>query len=127
MVYTKATGDASQFSGTCDASFMTGPSMKGVTGWSFHKQRAAVAWKATNQTAVSLFSTEAELIAVDEATRELRFLHNPLLDFDIDVDMSTRIAQDSQSTIALVESKHFNARTKQFAVDIDIDIAAIRR
>ncbi len=48
---------------------MTGPSMKGVTGWSFHKQRAAVAWKATNQTIVSLFSTEAELIAVDEATR----------------------------------------------------------
>ena len=62
---------ASQFSGTCDASFMTGPSMKGVTGWSFHKQGAAVAWKATNQVIVSLSSTEAELIAVDEATREL--------------------------------------------------------
>ena len=95
---------------------MTGPSMKGVTGWSFHKQRAVVAWKATNQTIVSLFSTEAELIAVDEATRELRFLHNLLLDFDIDVDMSTRIAQDNQSTIALVESKHFNARTKHVAL-----------
>ena len=95
---------------------MTGPSMKGVTGWSFHKQRAAVAWKATNQTIVSLFSTEAELIAVDDATREVRFLHKLLLDFDIDVDMPTRIAQDNQSTIALVESKHFNARTKHVAL-----------
>jgi len=66
---------------------------------------------------VALSSTEAKLIAVDEAVRELRYLHKLLHDFGIhDNTILTTIKQDNQSTMTLINSTHFNTRTKHISL-----------
>ena len=69
------------------------------------------------QVITSLSSTESELIAVDSATRELRFLLKLLHhDFKIDIPKPVLIAQDNMSTLAIIKSRHFNARTRHLAL-----------
>ena len=65
---------------------------------------------------MALSSTEAELIAVDEAARELRFLEKLLTDFGVQPPRPTALAQDNKSTVALVGSTHWNARTRHVAL-----------
>ena len=116
VTYSKNNPNDYRFFGTCNAVHIATHDHKGIKGWSFHHQGGAVAWKSRTQDIVSLSSTESELIAVDEATRELRFLHKLLLDFNVGIPLPTPIAQDNTSTITLVKSKHFNARTKHVAL-----------
>ena len=62
-------------------------------------------------------STEAELIAVDSAVRELRFLHKFLGEFGEQTGTKpTVIGQDNMSTLKLCDSTHFNPRTKHVAL-----------
>jgi hypothetical protein len=89
---------------------------KGVTGWAFHLAGAAISWKSKTQGLVALSSTEAELIAVDGAARELRFLEKLLADVGVPAPSPTPIGQDNQSTCTLVGSTHWNARTRHVAL-----------
>jgi hypothetical protein len=90
---------------------------KGVTGWAFHLAGGAVAWKARTQSLVALSSTdEAELIAVDDAARELRYLEKVLADLGIKAPRPTPIGQDSLSACTLVGSTHFNPRSRHIAL-----------
>ena len=108
---------ATQFYGTCDASHNVTPDSKGITGWVYHLAGGAIAWKSKAQMLVALSSCEAELIAVDEAVRELRFLHKLLVDLGQQVTTrATLVGQDNQGTIALCNSRHFNARTRHVAL-----------
>ena len=56
------------------------------------------------------------MVAVDDAVRELRFLRKLLVEFGIETDAPTHMGQDNMSTIALINSRHFNARTKHIAL-----------
>jgi transposase InsO family protein len=105
------------FYGTCDASYNTTHDSKGITGWAYQIGNGAVAWKCKAQPIVSLSSCEAELIAIDYAVRELRYLHKLLEDFGQNVTTTpTIVGQDNTSTITLCESRHFNQRTKHLAL-----------
>jgi hypothetical protein len=105
------------FYGTCDASYNVTHDSKGITGWSYQLADGSIAWQSKAQAIVSLSSTEAELIAIDAAARELRYLHKLLLDFGQQTShRPTPIGQDNMSTITLCESRHFNARTKHVAL-----------
>ena len=107
----------STFYGTCDASYNSTKDCKGITGWAYHLGNAAVSWKCSKQKLTTLSSCEAELVAVDEAVRELRYLHKVLDDFGMQTSVKpTLLAQDNMGTIALVQSRHFNARTKHLSL-----------
>jgi hypothetical protein len=106
----------SGFYGTSDASHATESGAKGVTGWAFHLAGGAVAWKARTQSLVALSSTEAELIAVDEAARELRYLEKVLADLGIKAPRPTPMGQDNMSAISIVGSTHFNPRSRHIAL-----------
>jgi hypothetical protein len=108
--------DEAGFYGTCDASHTTESGSKGVTGWAFHLAGGAVAWKARTQSLVALSSTEAELIAVDEAARELRYLEKVLADLGIKAPRPTPMGQDNLSCCTLVGSTHFNPRSRHIAL-----------
>ena len=54
--------------------------------------------------------------AVDEAARELRFLEKLLTDFGVQPPRPTALAQDNKSTVTLVGSTHWNARTRHVAL-----------
>jgi hypothetical protein len=117
LTYRKSDGEsATEFFGTCDAAHNVTSESKGITGWAYQYAGGCISWKSRGQDIAALSSTEAELIAVDEAARELRYLHKLLEDFNINTKLPTRIGQDNMSTIALVASKHFNPRTKHIAL-----------
>ena len=108
---------ATEFYGTCDAAHNVTADSKGITGWAYHLAGGAIAWKSKTQMLVALSSCEAELIAVDEAVRELRFLHKLLADFGQQVTTRpTLVGQDNLGTIELCKSRHFNPRTRHVAL-----------
>ena len=76
----------------------------------------AVAWKSRVQPLVALSSTEAEVIAVDDAARELRYLEKILADFGITAPRPTPIGQDNLSTCRLVGATSWNPRSKHMAL-----------
>ena len=108
----------SDFFGTCDASYNATHDSKGITGWAYHLNGGAISWSCKAQPITTLSSTEAELIAVDSAVRELRFLHKLLDEFGQQTKgvLPTIIGQDNMACITLCESTHFNARTKHIAL-----------
>jgi hypothetical protein len=73
-------------------------------------------WRACTQQLTSHSSTESELYALDEATRENQYLLKLLADFGIDVALPVTIGQDNQSTIQLATSGHYDPRTKHVAL-----------
>ena len=87
-----------------------------MTGWAYQLGNGAICWKSKAQPIVALSSTESELIAIDDAVRELRFLHKLLKDFGQQTSYPTTVAQDNMSTIQLCESTHFNSRTRHVAL-----------
>ena len=108
----------SSFFGTCDAAHNVTQDSRGITGWAYQLSQGAISWKCRTQGLTALSSTEAELIAVDEAAREAQYLHKLLQDFDIKVSdiLPTFLGQDNMSTIALIKSSHWNARTKHVSL-----------
>jgi hypothetical protein len=89
---------------------------KSTTGYGFSAGSGVLTWKAATQSIVSHSSTEAELIALDDASREMAYLEQLFACFDIPVKMPVPIFQDNQSTIRLVQGGHFNPRTKHMNV-----------
>ena len=104
------------FYGTCDAAHNATHNSRGVTGWCYNHAGGAVAWKSRTQDLVSLSSCESELIAVDEATRELRYLLKLLKDFGINAHKPVLLGQDNMGTLTLIKGTHFNARTRHIAL-----------
>ena len=108
---------STDFFGTCDAAHNATWNARGITGWAYHLNGAAVSWHCKAQAITALSSTEAELIAVDSAVRELRFLHKLLAEFGQQVGMRpTVVGQDNMSTLKFSDSTHFNARTKHVSL-----------
>ena len=97
MTYGLVASDS--FFGTADAAHNTCEKAKGTTGWAFHLRGGAVCWKSKTQALVALSSAEAEIIAVDSAVRELRFLCKLLVDFDYDVQYPVLLGQDNEAAI----------------------------
>lgn len=106
-----------EFFGTCDASHNVTWDSKGITGWAYHLNGAAISWHRRAQELAALSSTEAELITVNSGTVELRYLHKVLKSFGQQVHLkSTVLGQDNMSTIKLCESARFNARTRHISL-----------
>ena len=89
---------------------------KSTTGFGFSGGSGLLSWKASTQPIVTHSSTEAELVALDSATRELEFLRQVALDFGLKVELPVPMLQDNLSTIRIVESGRFSSRTRHLNV-----------
>ncbi|XP_075164053.1 uncharacterized protein LOC142236702 [Haematobia irritans] len=85
---------------------------KSLSGYVFKFNGGCVSWSCHKQQSVSLSSTEAEYIALAEATQEAIWLRRLLTDFGIQIETPTEIFEDNQSCIKLVENEKFSRRTK---------------
>jgi hypothetical protein len=105
------------FYGSADADWAGEPNTaKSTTGYAFSLGSGSLSWKAGTQSIVTHSSTEAELVALDEAARELEYLRQLLQEFDVDVDLPVDIFQDNMSTIKLVLGGRFNPKTRHMNV-----------
>lgn len=77
-----------------------------------------VHWRAARQDTVTTSTTEAELLGVAHAGKELMALKRLLRDLAVDVGSSWDLYNDNQQTIRLIVSEHGRVTTKLRHVDI---------
>ena len=116
---------------SCDASFAGDPNCeisektglliggrKSHTGYIFFYGMTPVSWKSTRQGRVSLSSTEAEVIALVSACKEAVFLREICEWISPGtVKRPTKIEQDNQSGIKLVNKKALGKRSRHYGKD----------
>jgi hypothetical protein len=88
---------------------------KSNTGYFFKYLGAPIVWASRKQTLVALSSTEAEYIALSEATQEAICLRRLLEDFNQQITGPTVIYEDNQSCIKLLQDERSSHRTKHIA------------
>ena len=103
--------------GHCDADYAGDEdTRKSTTGYVFQIQGGAISWRTGRQKSVTLSSTEAEYVALAEATKEVVHLRRLLAEIGEDQDEPTVVYEDNQSCIALAKSDRRKQRTKHIDV-----------
>lgn len=85
---------------------------KSNSGYLFKFFGASISWGCRKQSCVALSSTEAEYIALTEATQEAVWLRRLLKDFEGNTLETTVIFEDNQSCLKFIYNKKFSHRTK---------------
>lgn len=101
LKYSKCKYDS--LTGFADADFARDKDRKSTSGYLFKLFNNTVTWKSKKQSTVSLSTTEAELIALCEASVEACWLMKLLCDFNISIS-NTVIFEDNQSTMKVVKN-----------------------
>ena len=104
----------------CDSDYATDPdSRKSVTGYVLYVKGVPVCWKSKAQRSVTLSSTEAEWIALSEATKEIIFVLQLLESLGIKVNLPITVRVDNTGAIFMSKNinttsgtKHVDVRTK---------------
>lgn len=87
-----------------------------ISGAVFKVFGSTVSWIAKKQTAVSLSSTEAELVALTAAACYCQWLIRILRDLDFTSNDAIPIHEDNQSTIRIASNPKYSARLKHMDV-----------
>jgi hypothetical protein len=93
-----------------------------VTGYCIFLQGCPISWKSKGQKSVALSSSEAELMALSEATKEIKFIYEILTSMKIKVKLPIICRVDNVGAIFIAEnstatpkSKHIDTRAKYVA------------
>ena len=100
--------------GCSDASFNSEEGAKSVTGFVFTCAGGAITWGSRKQSLTALSATEAECLALTEATQEAVWLRTLLRELKLPQTLPTPMQEDNQGTIALSENPQFHRRSKHF-------------
>lgn len=88
---------------------------RSYSGYAFILAGAPICWEARKQRTVALSSTEAEYMAISEATKEALYLREILNAIGMENECVT-LFNDNQSAIGLVESDSYHPKTKRIDV-----------
>ena len=88
---------------------------RSTTGYVFTVGTTAVSWMSRIQKIVALSTTEAEYVAVTEASKELIWLQGLLAELGFTQEKSV-LHSDSQSAIHLAKNSAFHSRTKHIDI-----------
>ena len=69
------------------------------TGYCLTINGGPIVWCSKLQKSTAQSSTEAEFIALQQATREIRWVQSVLIELDIDVNFPTKVNQDNLGSI----------------------------
>jgi hypothetical protein len=102
-----------------DASYSTDKrTAKSVSGHVTLLAGGPIAWYSRLQPVVALLSTEAELIALTDATRQALYLQKLYIPFGLSLDLLTDIFCNNQSTLHIIKKPPFayHAQLKHFSI-----------
>ena len=92
-------------------------SRRSTSGYTFVMSGRCVSWKSMKQRTVALSSTEAEYMALSEATQKAVWLNAFLCELnEIFSDTAVKIYDDNQGSIALAQNPEYHKRTKHINV-----------
>jgi hypothetical protein len=111
-------GPGAQLYGFTDASWGDLEDRKSTGAYIFLLSGAAISWASKKQRSVALSSTEAEYMALTQATKEAIWLSKLLTDLkqESSAGIAVTIAADNQSCIALSRNPEYHARTKHIDI-----------
>lgn len=104
---------------------------KSTTGYIFIANNAPLSWRSKLQRVVALSSCEAELIGLNDATREALWLRKLMADLSLDVTAPMTIHEDNQGAIAIsanqrgMSSRTKHVETRYFGVRQHVDNGSI--
>jgi hypothetical protein len=105
------------FSGYADAAYANSDDCRSTTGYVFLAGNGAITWSSKRQISTALSSTQAEYVALSEASREACWLRNLYTELGmLREDMPTTISGDNDGSIAMARNPQFHKRTKHIAV-----------
>ena len=100
----------------CDADWADGEDRKSIGAYIATLAGGAVAWKAKKQSMVAASSTEAEYMALLQATKESIWIQRLLSELGRKAENAETIYEDNQGAIALANNPEHHARTKHIDV-----------
>lgn len=89
---------------------------KSYTGFMFKMSGSIVSFECRKQTTIALSSTEAEYMAVCEATKEATYLRNLLIELKCRNKLPVYMYNDNQSALKLTKNCVFHRRSKHIDV-----------
>lgn len=88
---------------------------KSYSGFAFILAGAPISWEARKQQSIALSSTEAEYMAISDATKEAMYLRDVLGNVGMECN-SVTLFNDNQGAIKLAGSRNYHSRTKHIDV-----------
>lgn len=88
---------------------------RSYTGYVFKLSGSAISWRSTKQKTVALSSTEAEYMALCEASKEAMYLKNLLSEL-VDISKPLLLYNDNQSAQKLCSNPMFHDRSKHIDI-----------
>jgi hypothetical protein len=88
---------------------------RSYSGYAFILAGAPVSWEARKQRTIALSSTEAEYMAISEATKEAIYLQDVLNNVGMECETVT-LFNDNQGAIKLAQTRNYHSRTKHVDV-----------
>lgn len=85
---------------------------KSNSGFLFKYNGGAIAWACRKQSCIALSTTEAEYVALAEASQEAIWIRRLLDDFGEEQRLATTMYEDNQSCLKLIKNKRHSNRTK---------------
>jgi len=89
---------------------------RSTTGYIFYLSGGAISWSSKRQATVALSSTEAEYMALTQATKEAIWLRGLLAELNYTQERATTLFEDNQSAIALAKNPVHHARSKHIDI-----------
>ncbi|GMG39212.1 unnamed protein product [Aspergillus oryzae] len=90
---------------------------RSTSGYAFMMNGGCISWRSKKQRTVALSSTEAEYMALTEATQEAIWLKAFLCELgEMKSDEAVKIYEDNQGSIALAKNPEFHKRTKHIDI-----------
>ena len=85
---------------------------RSTSGYIFKIADGVVSWRSKKQSTVAKSTTEAEYVALSQATQEAIWLRRLLSDLGCKADGPTLIKEDNQGAIQIARNPKFHNRTK---------------
>ena len=89
---------------------------RSYTGYVFLFGDGPIIWKSQKQRSVALSSTEAEYVALSEATKEILYLKGLLEELGLDALTETTLCVHNRGAICLASDPVFHSRTKHIDI-----------
>lgn len=89
---------------------------KSNSGFVVLLNKGLISWCCRKQNLVTLSSSEAEYVALNETAKELTWLECLIGDFEVRVDKPITILTDSQSCMAMIKDSKLSCRTKHIDI-----------
>ena len=100
----------------CDADFAGDDEYKSTSGLVLHVAGGPVSWKSKRQRVTATSSTEAELIALSLAAKDIMYIRCLLSDIGCPQQQPTTLFEDNQAAIAIALADRRKARTRHIGV-----------